>query len=241
MIFKYYHEIKTRCLLLIISLLLFVFTLYLYKEFVLFLCVKPGLAFNNFYFLFTDVREIFSTYIQLVLFLSNQILICLSFFHLFVFLSPGFYKVEYFFFKKALVYSFTLWIFALIVFYKIFLPISLNFFLNFKNFTLFTSFNLHFEAKITEYFNFFFFLCNACVLYFQFIVILVLIFDHISFKIKLVKKYKKIFHYCFLIISTLTTPPDIISQLIISLVLIFLYELLTFLNLIKFSTNNKLY
>jgi Sec-independent protein secretion pathway component TatC len=51
--------------------------------------------------------------------------------------------------------------------------------------------------------------------------------------VSLIKAFRKIFHYFFLIFSTLITPPDIFSQLSISLCLTFNYEILVFYFIFK--------
>ena len=75
---KYFLEVKNRLLLLILTCLSTLFVCYLYKETVLFLLVQPNSFMTNsnskmFYFIFTNVTEIFSVYIQLIKFVCFQV------------------------------------------------------------------------------------------------------------------------------------------------------------------------
>lgn len=71
MIYKYYLEIKNRCLLLSLTWVSTILVSYLYKETLLFISIQPSICNNNsaiFYFIFTDVKEVFSVYLKLVFF-----------------------------------------------------------------------------------------------------------------------------------------------------------------------------
>ena len=71
MIYKYYLEIKNRFLLLSLTWVSTILVSYFYKEILLFISIKPSICNNNsiiFYFIFTDVKEVFSVYIKLIFF-----------------------------------------------------------------------------------------------------------------------------------------------------------------------------
>lgn len=68
-----------------------------------------------------------------------------------------------------------------------------------------------------------------CVFYFQIWVFLFIVFDFFNNKnIIKVKNFRKFFYYVFVVFSTLITPPDVYSQLCISLFFIVSYEILVF-------------
>jgi sec-independent protein translocase protein TatC len=48
-----------------------------------------------------------------------------------------------------------------------------------------------------------------------------------------VKKYRKLYYYVFLLFSTLVTPPDLISQIVTTFVLIVLYEIILVLSMLR--------
>ena len=234
MIYTYYLEIKNRFVLLVLSWVSTIFICYCYKEILLFIIIKPIILNNNtisFYFIFTDIKEVFSVYISLIFFIGNQILIFYFIFHILSFFSLGLYKFEYRYLKLIFYTSVCFWFFSLIFLNKILFPLSLNFFLSFQLFSIIKSLHLHFEAKLSEYLNFYIMFYYICTFYCQLFGILVFFFDYINTNIKLVKYFRKSFYYLFIFFSTLITPPDVISQVALSTCLIFIFESLVFINI----------
>ena len=232
-IYKYYLEIKYRIFLLFLNLIFTIFICYIYKEILLFLCLtKINLFYHNqiFYFIFTDVKEVFSVFIKLICFISKQICIFYLFFHILSFISLGLYEFEYKYLKFVFYSGMLFWLFWFFLLNQILLPISWNFFLSFQSST---EFNLYFEAKLNEYLNFYIFLYDFCLLYCQIFLIFIVFINYINTNLDLIKNLRKIFHYCFIIFSTLVTPPDIISQILFSFFIIGVYEMLIILNLLK--------
>lgn len=231
---KYYLEIKNRFLLLILTWLSTVLLGYFYKEVLLFICIKPCICDNSFiiYFIFTDIKEVFSVYFKLIFFLGNQVLMLYFLFHFLSFLSLGLYKYEYRSLKLIFYTSIFFWFFSLFIFYKVVFPTSLNFFLSFQMLTSFKFLNFHFEAKLNEYFNLYIMFYYTCIFYCQIFVFLFIFFDYIYLNLKLIKRFRKVFYFSFIFFSTLVTPPDIVSQIIFSVFLIFIYEVLIFINLL---------
>ena len=242
MIYKYYLEIKNRFLLIFFTWIYTVFVCYIYKETLLFFCLTKVDSFYNsnviFYFIFTDVKEVFSVYIKLIFFISNQVLIFYSIFHCLSFISLGLYKFEYRFLNLMFYSGIFFWFFSFIVLNQILLPISWNFFLSFQSLT---SYNLYFEAKLNEYLNFYIFFYYICTFYCQIFSILVFFFDYINTNKRIIKKFRKFFYYSFVCISTLVTPPDIISQILFSFAIIIIYEILIFFNILKWLLKKKIF
>lgn len=235
MIYQYYIELKNRFFLLLLAWISTLFVCYLYKETLLFLFTQPNLAYSNemvFYFIFTDVKEIFSVYVQLIFFIGNQILFLYIIFHSIAFISLGLYASEYYYLKLIFYSSIFFWCFSIVILNKVLLPISWNFFLSFQFFTNLDSLNLHFEAKLNEYLNFYILFYQICTLYCQLFVGLLFFFEFIGVNLNVIRNFRKIFYYFFIFFSTLITPPDVISQILFSISLILVYELIMFLKLL---------
>lgn len=211
---------------------------YCFKEVLLFTVVKHNMYVSNstldmFYFIFTDVTEVFSVYITLIFFLSNQIIILFTLYHLLMFVALGLYKSEYnsvMFVSKTSMFFF---FFSVIVFNKILFPFSWDFFLNFQNFAVLKSLTLHFEAKLSEYLTFYMMFYHICIFYFQTFVILILFFDYVKNELNVIRRLRKVFYYSFVIFSTLITPPDVFSQFLLSVSIVFSYEILIFCIIVK--------
>jgi len=113
------------------------------------------------------------------------------------------------------------------------LPVSFNFFLSFQSLTNVELVQMYFESKLTEYLNFYIVLYFICGIYGQILLFLTLFLDYTILNLKTIKEYRKISFFLFLLFSTVTTPPDIISQIFLTFSLSLLYELLNLINLIK--------
>jgi sec-independent protein translocase protein TatC len=237
---KYLLEIKNRLILLLLTWLSTISICYLYKETILFIIMQPK-TFTNvnehlafFYFIFTDVTEILSTYLKLILFLSSQIFFIYLIYHFFLFLSPALYLFEYLNIKYTLqIISFVFSFSSIFITYYI-IPLTWNFFLSFQNSTTICSFNLFFEAKLNEYVCFYIKFYYLCVFYCQFFVFLLLSLKYTNTNKKFIKKYRKLYHYCFIVFSTLISPPEVLSQICISLIFIFIFEFLLLFFFFKF-------
>jgi Sec-independent protein secretion pathway component TatC len=236
-LYTYYLEIKNRIFLSLICWISVSIVCYFYKETLLFLFISFSnygvLADSKPYFIFTDVTEIFSVYAQLIFFISNQILFIKLSYHILMFLSLGLYKFEYTNLKFAFKVLLSSWAISIFLLNRILVPLSWNFFLSFQDQTHLKTISLFFEAKLNEYFNFYISLYYICLLNFVFFVFVALFINNISNDLSKIKSFRKIFYFIFVMFSTLTTPPDILSQLLLSFILILNYEILILIKIYK--------
>jgi sec-independent protein translocase protein TatC len=237
---KYYEEIKNRFILVLFAWLFCLSTCYYYKETILFILVNSNNSFleldNKPYFIFTNVTEIFYVYFELLLFISNQIAIIILLYQVLMFLSLGLYQFEFVKLKLTFRIFIISWILSSILLFKLIVPFSWNFFLSFQeNSTDTQSISLFFEAKLNEYLQYFINLYYVCLASCQFLAILVIALTNLSEKLKKTKTFRKLFYLIFVIFSTIITPPDVLSQVCISGILILIYEFLIFLKEVKIN------
>ena len=229
MFYKYILELKNRVFLICLSWVTTVFVCYNYKKTLLYLLIKlNSKMFNSdsFYFITTNLTDVFSVYVKLSCFLSNQFLCIYFFYHCLVFIAPGLYYTEYknliTIFYLSICFNFT----GIYLFNSYFLPYIWEFFLSYLNNSLDNSPNIFFEIQITEYLlfyiKFYYFLILFSQLFLFIFVCLILITD----KVNTIKITRKIIYTIFLILSTLITPPDVISQLILTFFLVLVYEVI---------------
>ena len=240
MFYSYFLEIRNRFLLVVFGWVFTAFVCYFYKETLLFLLIKPNFFSINLipiYFIFTSITEIFSTYLRLVYFLSNQICIICFLYHVLLFLSPGLYYSEYELLKRILLLFLLLFFFSIFIHNTVILPACWNFFLSFQKTIINNSVSLYFEAKINEYLKFYINLYFMCNLSCQMFMILILFLIYIKGDLKLIKKFRKIFYLSFVVFATIITPPDVMTQLILSSCMICVYEVLIFSVLFKNCVN----
>lgn len=227
---KYFLEVKNRFLILLVTYFSILLVTYLYKEVLLFVIININYTF--YYFIFTNVTEIFSVYVDLIIFLSFQITAFYFLYHCFSFFVPAFFQIEYLYSKVFMKIIFCCWILSISLASYVIIPLTWNFFLGFQELITNNSFNIHFEAKLGEYFSFCMSLYYICGFYFQVFILLLLMLNSININSN-IKKFRKLYYFGFVVFSTLISPPDIISQLLISLFLIFLYEVVLFLFVFK--------
>lgn len=218
---KYLLEIQSKLILLVLTVFSTSLVCYLYKDVLLFLVTQMHINEENLYFIFTDVTELFSAYLKIILFFSFQLTLWYLFYHFLSFLSTAFYLQE-FKFTSFLFYSGTLFWFLSIIFSSyVAIPFGWNFFLSFQ-----LQQNFYFEARISEYLKFYNNTYFVCLIYYQILAILFVFLIDIKQNYSYIKKYRKFYYYLFLIISTLITPPDLISQILTTISLILIYEII---------------
>lgn len=231
--FIYLKEIKCRVIFSFLSYFFVLLITYCYKEIILFLVVVQlnTNSFNfkkfcTFYIIFTGITEIFSAYINLINFFSLHIFLICVVYHISVFLTPALYKIEYNLVNKYFCLVFNVWVFALVVLAILFLPLLFNFFLEFQSLISRKSFRIYFEVKLSEYLSFCYAIyCSFCLQIFI-LILLAIIFKHTVKTFSARKKFRKFYYFCFLVLSTLISPPDIMSQILISCSLSIVYEFL---------------
>ena len=202
---------------------------YYYKDVLLFLVTQMHLNDSDFYFIFTDVTELFSVYFGLILFFSIQVTIWFLFYHIFSFFCPALYLHE-FKFIDFIFYSVTsFWCFSGLLASYILIPFGWDFFLSFQ-----TQQGFYFEARIGDYFKFYTNVYFLCLVYCQLFTVLFFFLTDIQKSYTYLKKYRKLYYYLFLLFSTLMTPPDLFSQILTSSFMILTYELVIFFSMLNF-------
>jgi sec-independent protein translocase protein TatC len=241
--YRYYTELKSRAFLLLVTSFSIFLVSYIFKE-VLLSVVINSYSRNSIselsYFIFTDVVEIFNVYVYLIFFIAKQIIFFYFFYHGLIFIAPGLTKLEYRFFIALFATSTFLFILSALLFKKILFPFSWSFFLSFKNFDIFKSLILHFEARLVDYVSFFFNLYFSCIFYFQFFLFPIFFFTYLGKKFSIYKSFRKFLYYGCIFFSTLVTPPDVTSQVILSLTLIVGCEILVYCSLLKSGLKKEL-
>lgn len=239
---KYFFELKNRLFLQLFFFFFNVFFFFFYKEFLLFLIVKitysnivvySTLNFN-YYFIFTNVTEIFLAYYDIIFYCNWFIFCYYLLIQNFFFLGPAFFKLEYqkiFFLLKV---SFFFFFFSCFISYFYVIPTTWDFFLSFQK-ALVQNYqnNFFFEIKLAEYINFCKNVNSYCFFYFQILTIAFFIYYQ-KIKIILIKKYRKICYYFLIFFVMLIGSSDLLlNQLIGFFFLIFFYEAMLLVTILK--------
>lgn len=235
MLLYFFLELKNRIILMTLTWSTIFIICYNYKEILLYIIIKPSInttfKFNKIYFITTNVTEIFNTYIYLANFISNKIIFFFFLMHFILFINTGLYKFEIYIIKKIILIYIILSISSIIFLYYIILPISWNFFFNFQDIISNNQLNLYFEAKLSEYLNFFVTLHKLSSLLSQIFTIIFIYINSNQNYLKFIKEKKKIIFFFLFLITTLITPPDVFSQLILGSFINIIYEIFIVISL----------
>ena len=224
----YYHikELKLRIFYLTISFLCTFFSCYYYSFEMIYLFVKPFLAYEK-NFIFTDLTEAFYTTIKLNFIITIYILIPFLIYQFWCFIIPSSFlkerkKYNFFFLSIFLLFNF-----SLIFVYFLLLPELYKFLLNFEVNTNFMTIQL--EARIHSYVEL------ACkIFFFSSLLFQMPITFFLAFKYGflntnfLVENRAKIF-FVNLFLAAFIAPPDVLIQIFLTLYLQLIIEILLLL------------
>jgi sec-independent protein translocase protein TatC len=219
-------EIKFRFFYICFCFILSFIVSYIFVDEILYLIAKPLIVLSFFQrnFIFTNISEAFVTYLSISFYTSLISSIPLIIYNLWLFLTPGLFNFEkkfvgFFFFICFILFSLSLYC----SYYMIF-PFLCNFFLSFENIKETNLFNISLEAKINEYFfSLLQFILLFCLI-FQLPLFLFLLIKLKVLNEKSLKDKRKIFWIFSFILAALISPPDILSQILIAIPLIILFE-----------------
>lgn len=231
-------EIKHRLIYFLISSLITFSCAYFFCQDICYFLAKPLIDLGEIHFIYTDMGEAFITYVKISFFVTLYFCLPILLFHIWAFFTPGLYQKESRRLGWYLSFSFLFGTIGIIIAYFIILPVAWKFFFSFQSMD--TMFQIELQPKINEYFLFItkiFFLFAISFqfpLYFLFFVEMGFVSIN-SFIDK--RNYACVFSF---IIAAILSPPDVMSQILLVIPLLILYEIsIFFMKLIKEYTAYK--
>jgi sec-independent protein translocase protein TatC len=174
--------------------------------------------------IYTGLAEAFITYLKLAVFAGFFASFPVIATQLYLFLAPGLYKNE----RKALVPYLlaapTLFITGAAFVYYLIFPAAWRFFLGFESAGAAGGLPIQLEAKVSDYLDIVMHLMIAFGLSFQLPVVLVLLVRSGIVSLATLKKGRRYAIVLIVIVAAFLTPPDIFSQIALSVPLYLLYE-----------------
>jgi Sec-independent protein secretion pathway component TatC len=230
----YIKEIFFRFQYFFISFLFVSFISYYHKNILLFLLTfavvdtdfGAGVSGVD-HFICTHPSELLTIYITLVLYVSFIIILPQFFWQILDFLKSSLFRFEYKNFFNFIVTSV-----VVVVFFNLlcFLTLFPNFWIFFESFNKLVNkdniLNVFLELRLYDYFLFlkdFIYLTNFCLFF-----LFVLCFVCFCYGLKFLVHWKKLFIFINIVFATLLSPPDVYSQLLILVVLTFIFEFIIF-------------
>jgi len=237
----YFTEIIKRILVIIISWIAYFGIGYYYKATLIYIIIKPSFKYlkqKTIYFIYTNINELFYTYLTLIITVANNLCILIIVYNIHKFLKPSLYKIEYTNLKKMSQYLLLIWNLSLALLYLLILPISWNFFLNLQNTINNSHINFFFEAKLNEYLIYMASIFNICLLNTLLIGILFGLVHNTSNLKNFILNKRKSIYLLFFIIASIITPPDIISQTFLGGTSILLFEIYIYFLILNINLKN---
>lgn len=238
---NHFNELILVSYYIILSFVLTFLSSYFFAPQIIKILSRPFLDFiktEDYDFIFTNVFEVFNTYIILAIYTSTLFSVPIIGYFLLMFIKPGLFKYE----KEMISFSFKIiaffTLFSICFTYYIVFPCLLSFLLNLDLITKSNFVVLKMETRLFEYINFFYkLLFLYCFVVFQ-IPALFVIFIYLKQPKQFLfyKKRRTIIVLCF-IIGCIFSSPDLISLFLISFPLIFFFEFVIFVHILK--TNYK--
>lgn len=221
-------ELRSR---IIHSLLFFIFAFvfcYTFKDDIYNLITYPLVSIlqNNHIsnkLIYTKITEAFTSTISITL--SSALFISIPYFaiELWLFITPALYKNEKKYFFPYILITPILYLSGVIFCYFLVLPQTFDFLISFANGKKATPLIL--QAKITEYIDLTITLLNAFGICFLLPIFLILLIKFNIIERQSLIKLRKYAIILIFIIAAILTPPDVISQILLAIPLMLMYEL----------------
>jgi sec-independent protein translocase protein TatC len=175
--------------------------------------------------IYTGLTEAFFTYFKVAFFSGIFVMFPVLLLQIWGFIAPGLYRTEKKAFLPFLIATPILFFLGGIVVYYVVLPMAWPFFLSFQTSASETSLPIQLEARVSEYLDLIMTLIFAFGLCFQLPVLLTLLGKVGLITADWLAAQRKYAVIVVFIVAAFITPPDIISQVLLAVPLLALYEI----------------
>lgn len=175
--------------------------------------------------IYTGLHEAFVTYFKLSLFSALFVSIPFIINQLWKFLAPGLYQFERRSLRPFLVMTPLMFLIGAAVAYYIVFPLAWSFFLSFETLGSDSAMAMQLEARVGEYLNLVTMMIIAFGLSFELPVLLLLLARLGMVSANNLVAYRRHAIVLIFAVAAVITPPDMISQLMLGIPLVLLYEL----------------
>ena len=219
---KHMVELRNRLMLSVLVIIVGFAVSFYYCDDIFIFLTKPLLRLypHNKTMIFTSLTEGFSTSFKLSLYTSFMITFPFIALQVYLFISPGLYKKEKMIFAPLMLISPLLFLLGAAVAYYVVMPAAWKFFLSFEKAKY-----IVLEAKISDYLDLSLDMIIAFGMAFQLPIILLVLCKFGLITAGTLVKGRRYAIVLIFIIAAVLTPPDVISQILLAIPLILLYEI----------------
>lgn len=233
---SHFRELRLRVLYCIIFFLVFFLISYFYSYEIYKFLLQPfadiSIDNQNRKLIYTSPTEAFMTYLKLSFYCAIFFSFPIFFAEIYLFLSPALYKNE----KKNVLFiiffSSFLFLFGAIFCYFFILPLALKFFASYESSRVLSDNNIPIllETKISEYLNFTINLLFGFGIAFLSPILLLFLIKGGYVTSKDLRSKRRYWIVIIFILSAILTPPDVLSQLCLAILLIIIFEIVILLS-----------
>jgi len=232
---SHFNELRSRAMICVLFYVVIFAICYFFSKEIYHFLLQPFIDVSqnnqNRKLIYTSPTEAFMTYLKLSFYSSLFFSFPIFFAEIYLFLSPALYKNE----KKnilfTLFFSSFLFLFGAIFCYFFILPMALKFFSSFENLSSINDSTLPIllETKISDYLNFTINLLFGFGIAFLSPILLLFLIKGGYVKVKDLRSKRRYWIVIIFILSAILTPPDILSQISLAILLIILFEIVILL------------
>ena len=232
---SHFNELRSRAMVCVLFYIVIFAICYFFSKEIYHFLLQPFIDVSqnnqNRKLIYTSPTEAFMTYLKLSFYSSLFFSFPIFFAEIYLFLSPALYKNE----KKnilfTLFFSSFLFLFGAIFCYFFILPMALKFFSSFENLSPIndSALPILLETKISDYLNFTINLLFGFGIAFLSPILLLFLIKGGYVKVKDLRSKRRYWIVIIFILSAILTPPDILSQISLAILLIILFEIVILL------------
>lgn len=222
---EHFYELKRRIIYVFVFFILAFGVSYYYSDQIYSFLANPlvNIANNSTDFIYTNLTDTFFVKLEISFKTAITIILPYILFHIYSFVEPGLYKSEKIFLKFAVIASPVLFLFGILFVYYFVMPNAIAFFLSFEE--GFNDLNISFLAKMDEYVSLVSSFIFAFSIAFQMPILLLIFISLRILSSEHLINNRRISIVFIFIVAAILTPPDILSQFLLALPLLALYEL----------------
>lgn len=228
---EHFIELRTRFLYIVYFFATTSIVSYFYSEEIYYFLLKPLLSHytaigKSTKVIYTGLTEAFFTYIKLSLWTATFFTLPLLLTQIYKFSSPALSKYTKRCILSYIILSVILFFLGTYIAYYFIFPSAWSFFLSFENHNINnTGSSIELEARVSEYLSLSLQIILAFGIAFQSPIILMIFEKAGIITVSTLRSHRRIAIVVIFVIAAIITPPDVLSQIILATLMVFLYEL----------------